>query len=146
MREGHIARLVSRMSGDARRYMKQMESAEPWLSALTSPPGETPHVIIEIYSPPHVTACAKSLPGFGIVPGLAFDLTTVDEDGVAWDFDIPLRRDEARRRIAEQKPMFLVCSPMCTAFCNWQKLNAFRCDPTVVAREWNKAMVYLQFV
>ena len=78
-----------------------VESAEPWLSALTSPPGETPHVITEIYSPPRVTACAKSLPGFGIVPGLALDVTTVDENGVAWDFDIPSRRDEARRRIAE---------------------------------------------
>ena len=59
--------------------MKQMESAEPWLPALTSPPGETPHVITEVYSPPRVTACAKSLPGFGVVPGLAFDLTSVDE-------------------------------------------------------------------
>ena len=46
--KAHIARLVIRMGGDARRYMKQMESAEPWLSALTSSPGETPHVIAEI--------------------------------------------------------------------------------------------------
>ena len=61
-------------------------------------------------------------------------------------FDDPSRRTEARRRIAEQKPMFLVGSPMCKAFCNWQKLNASKRDPAVVAREWNKAIVHLEFV
>ena len=87
---------------------------------------------------------AKMLPEFCIVPSLALDLTTADEQGKAWDFNIPERRDEARRRIAREKPMFLIGSPMCTAFCTWQRLNASRRDPEIVRREHNKAMIHLR--
>ena len=65
-------------------------------------------------------------PGFGIVPGLALDLTTFNENGVAWDFDKPERREAARARIAREKPMFLIGSPMCTASSAWQHLNRER--------------------
>ena len=93
-----------------------------------------------------MTEWAKRIPGYGIVPGLALDLTTRDEDGVPWDFDLPERREAARMLIAEQKPLFLIGSPMCTAFCAWQRLNATRRDPESVRREYNKAMVHLEFV
>ena len=76
--------------------------------------------ITEVYSPSCVTAWAKRLPGFEIVPGLALDFITRDENGVPWDFDLPERREAARRFIAEQKQLFLVGSPMCTAFSAWQ--------------------------
>ena len=42
--------------------------------------------------------------------------------------------------------MLLVGSPMCTAFCAWQKLNAQKRDPAVVKREWDRAMIHLEFV
>ena len=41
-----------------------------------------PHVI-EVYSPPRVTSLAHR---FGLRPGMALDLTTVDENGLPWDF------------------------------------------------------------
>ena len=35
---------------------------------------------------------------------------------------------------------------MCTAFSAWQRLNAVRRDPKAIQREYNKAMVHLEFV
>ena len=107
---------------------------------------QTRWLLTEVYSPPRVTACAKLMPSFRIAPGLAMDLTTVDEEGVAWDFDRPERREAARARIAREKPMFLIGSPMCTAFSAWQHLNRERRDPALMQREYNKAMIHLEFV
>ena len=103
-------------------------------------------VVSEIYSPPRVTACAKLLPSLNVIAGFAMDLTTADHQGVPWDFDILERRVAARRMIEEQQPVLLVGSPMCTAFCTWQRLNELKRDPVVTKREYVKAMVHLQFV
>jgi len=103
------------------------------------------HVVSEIYSPARVTDAARRL-NLGIAPGFAFDLTTVDENGKAWDFDDASRRAEARRRLREQRPMFLIGSPMCTAFSSWQALNAVKRDAGIVHREWVRAMLHLRFV
>ena len=80
--------------------------------------------ISEVYSPPRVTACTKLMPSCEIMPGFALDLTTVDAQGIPWNFDLPERRAVARRLVEEQEPMFLIGSPMCTAFSSWQRLNA----------------------
>ena len=103
-------------------------------------------VLSEIYSPPRVTACAKLMPSCEILPGFALDLTTTDAQGIPWDFDLPERRAEARRLVEKEQPMFLIGSPMCTAFSSWQRLNELKRDPEVVRREYVKAMVHLQFV
>ena len=42
--------------------------------------------VAEVYSPPRVTLRAKR---FGLLPGFSMDLETSDEDGNAWNFDIP---------------------------------------------------------
>ncbi len=91
-------------------------------------------VVSEIYSPPRVTACAKLLPSLNVIAGFAMDLTTADHQGVPWDFDILERRVAARRMIEEQQPVLLVGSPMCTAFCTWQRLNELKRDPVVTKR------------
>ena len=56
------------------------------------------------------------------------------------------RREAARARIAREKPMFRIGSPMCTAFSAWQHLNRERRDPALMQREYNKAMIRLEFV
>ena len=38
-------------------------------------------VVSEIYSPPRVTAAAKSVPELQVILGFAFDLTVADSDG-----------------------------------------------------------------
>ena len=80
------------------------------------------------------------------MPGFAFDFTCEGESGKAWDSDVVERREEARRRLRAQQPMFLIGSPMCTAFTTWQALNAAKRDPSTVHREWVRAMVHLRFV
>ena len=66
-------------------------------------------VVSAIYSPLRVSELAGRL-NLGIAPGFAFDLTCK-----AWDFAAS-RRQEARRRLRIQRPMFPIGSPMCTAF------------------------------
>ena len=79
---------------------------------------------------------AKLLPQLGVIPGLALDLTTRDAQGEAWDFDRIDKRVAARKLIDEQKLLFVIGSPVCTAFCLWQRINNQHRDPQVVAKEW----------
>ena len=82
--------------------------------------GERPHVV-EVYSPPRVTDMAEQ---WGLVPGLAMDITTVDPtDGEPWDFNVPEKARKAEAYVREAKPLLLVGSPVCTAFSQLQTLN-----------------------
>ncbi len=104
-------------------------------------------IVSEIYSPPRVTRMIANLPSTKLLPGYAFDVTVNDpDDGLPWDFDRPEKREKARRLLREQKPLWLVGSPMCTAWCTWQRLNRKRRDPAVVQRELLKARIHLSFV
>ena len=76
-------------------------------------------VVSELYAPPRVTAATSLLPELKIIPGFALDLTTADADGRLWDLDEAELRDRAQKRIAEERPMLLVGSPMRTAFSKW---------------------------
>ena len=46
----------------------------------------------------------------------------------------------------EQKPMFLVGSPPCTAFSTWQHLNNAKGPPDIVQKEWQAALDHMEFV
>ncbi len=104
-------------------------------------------LVSEIYSPPRVTKVLETMPRRLLAPGLALDITCIDpDDGQPWDFDLKSKRDKALRLIRRQKPLFLIGSPMCTAWCTWQRLNAQKRDPMVVRRELVKAKLHLDFV
>ena len=104
-------------------------------------------IVSEIYSPPRVTRMASMLPSLKLLPGYAMDITTEDpDDRQPWDFDCAAKRDKARRLLREQKPLFLIGSPMCTAWCTWQRLNRLGRDPETCKRERIKACVRLDFV
>ena len=93
-----------------------------------------------------MTAATKLLPELRCVPGFALDLTVQDEDGRPWEFDIAENRQRAREMVLMQRPMLLVGSPMCTAFSTWQYINRQKRDPSVVSREYVRAMVHIRFV
>ena len=59
-----------------------------------------------------MTAAAKLLPS-AVLPFFVLDLTTTDEEGKPWDFDIPSQRRKAEQLIRDQKPRLLVGSPLC---------------------------------
>ena len=104
-------------------------------------------VVAEVYSPPRVTKMLSRLPNHDLIPGMAFDLTVMDTaDGKPWDFDIPEKRERARALLRKTRPLFLIGTPMCTAFSTWQRLNDLRRDPAEVEAAWKRAMVHLQFV
>ena len=128
-----IMELVRELGGNSSTYQRERGRA---LRAVVS----------EIYSTPRVTAAAKMLPSLGILPGFALDLTTADEHGHPWDFDLAECREKARRKVIEERPLFLIGSPACTAFSSWQNVNEQRRDPLEVRREYTRAMVHLRFV
>ena len=40
---------------------------------------------------------------FGLIPGFALDLTTIDpSDGQPWDFDKPEKRERARKLLSDK--------------------------------------------
>ena len=104
-------------------------------------------IVSEIYSPPRVTKMLSKMKGHPLAPGFALDITCYDpDDGQPWDFDLAEKRTKARRLLHETKPLFLIGSPMCTAWCTWQRINRLKRDPAVVQRELVKARLHLDFV
>ena len=103
-------------------------------------------VVSEVYSPPRVSAMAKLLPGFDVLPGFALDLTTEDEDGQPWDFDKMDQREKARRLLKQQKPMFLIGTSMCTAFSAWQHKSRTPRGDEESRRIMIRARIHLRFV
>jgi len=110
--------------------------------------------VSEIYSPPRVTQLLREMRARRtkqvrhIMPGFAFDLTTNDpDDGMPWDFGIESKRDKARALLREQKPYLLIGSPMCTAFSQWQRLNAAKTtDKAAMERARAHAVAHVKFV
>ena len=79
-------------------------------------------MVAEIHNPPAVTAIVKLLPN-RVLQGFVLDLTTLDEEGKPWDFDIPSQRRKAEQLIRDLKPRLLVGSPVCSAFCAEQNVS-----------------------
>ena len=86
--------------------------------------------VSELWSPPRVTKLASE---YGLSPGFAYDIEVNDENGMPWDFDKAEQREKCMTHILNQKPDFLIGSPMCTAFSALQGLNKWRMNP----KKWN---------
>ncbi len=126
--------LVEQLGVDTRSYRRERKKA---MRRLVS----------EVYSPPRVTKLLSKMKDHPLAPGFALDITCQDpDDGKPWDFDDPEKRAKALQLIRDTKPLFLIGSPMCTAWCSWQNLNAQRRDPEVVKRELIRARMHLDFV
>jgi hypothetical protein len=87
------------------------------------------------------------MPSLRLVPGFALDLTCIDpDDGQPWDFAIEAKHIKALEMVRTEKPAMLIGSPMCTAWCTWQFLNAVKRPRGVVAQELERARRHLKFV
>ena len=91
---------------------------------------------------------AKLMPEFGVIPGLALDMSVKDAEGEYWNFTRYDHRKEARRLRAEQRPLFLIGPPPCTEVSSWQALNAAKCgwSPEEIRRRRSAAELHLRFV
>ena len=72
-RQAEILSVIESLGGDRRAFRRERAKASR-------------AIVAEFYSPPRIGALAKEMPGYGIAPGLALDLTTTDAHGRAWDF------------------------------------------------------------
>ena len=93
--------------------------------------------VSDVYSPPRVVEHANA---FGIKPGWSLDLTTYDTDGRPWDFEQPETRRRAKKRIEEEKPMFIIGSSMCTNFSILMNINWKKMHPDDAKRRWTNAV------
>ena len=115
------------LQGGAQMDMAYIQEDEPLMILAQLMPGGRSYarekrqafsrIISEVYSPPRLTKMLSRLPNHELVPGMALDLTVVDAlDGKPLDFDHKNKRERARELLRRQKPLFLVGTPMCTAF------------------------------
>ena len=131
----HAINIVRRLGGNADDYRRQRAA-------------KARRTVSEIYSPPRVTRTAKMMPEYGILPGFALDLTTYNKDGVAWGFTKNEHRNEARKKVHTEEPMFIIGSPPCTDVSPWQNLNAERYEwsDAEIRRRRIRAAVHLEFM
>ena len=129
-----VVQVLAMLGGDPRSFKREQKQA-------------VRRIVSEMYSPPRVTAMLRGMTDHGMTPGLALDITVLDPiDGKPWDFSVKGKRQRALELIREQKPLFLIGSPMCTAYSTWQHLNNAKRDPAIVAREKRRADKHLDFV
>ena len=127
-----IMQSVETLGGNASKYQRERERA---LRA----------VLTELYSPPRVSAMAKMCPSYGILLGFASDLTTTDSDCRNLDFDDATMTERPWAKIKAEEPLLILGSTMCTAFSAWQNINNPKQDQTIVANEFRRGMMHLDF-
>ena len=98
--------------------------------------------VSEAYSPIRVTGMADKM---GLIPGLAMDLTTYDEHGNPWDFNIAAMRSKAKAIVKSKAALLLVVSPMCSAFSRLQSFNAARLGEAKVRDMLDMGIKHLNF-
>ena len=65
--------------------------------------GAFKRIVSEVYSPPRVTAEITRMKNQEMLPGFAFDVTTLDpDDGEPWKFSLKSKRDKALKMIESQ--------------------------------------------
>ena len=73
------------------------------------------------------------------------DLTTCDEHGNPWDFNVDAMRAKAKHIVKHKSALLLVVSPMCSAFSRLQAFNAKRLGPERVKEMIEYGMKHLTF-
>ena len=98
--------------------------------------------INEAYSPVRVTGMAEKM---GLKPGLALDLTTKDEHGNPWDFNVEAMRIKAKKIVKNKAALLLMVSPMCSAFSRLQHFNTSKLSDDKKRQLWEDGMRHLAF-
>ena len=96
----------------------------------------------EVYSPPRITELAGKV---GLKSGSALDLTTMDEEGKPWDFNLASQRAKAVKLLEAEKPLMLVACPMCGPFSSLNYWNYQKSDEQTVRQKLEKALTHLKF-
>ena len=98
--------------------------------------------VSEIWSPQRVNSLAAE---YNLQPGFSFDIQVNDEKNEPWHFDVPAQKAECIRHILEQKPSFVIGSPMCSEFSILQGLNRNRMSKEKWDALWEKGVRPMRF-
>ena len=96
----------------------------------------------EVYSPPRVTELAGKV---GLQSGCALDLTTTDEEGNPWDFNLASQRAKAVKLLEAERPLMLIACPMCGPFSSLNYWNYQKSDEQTVKQKLESALMHLKF-
>ena len=76
----------------------------------------------------------------------AFDVRTLQEDGETWDFNRKKDRRSALNYVDQHEPRWVIGSPPCTAFCQWnQGVNKAKMDPVMRLQKKEEGLRHLKF-
>eukprot|EP00959_Pyramimonas_sp_CCMP1952_P283043 5916182-Pyramimonas_sp.AAC.1 len=98
--------------------------------------------VSEACSPVRVTGMAEKM---GLILGLAMDLTTCDQHGNPWDFNVHAMRVKAKKIIKSKSALLLIVSPMCAAFSRLQTFNFKRLGAERVKQMLDYGIKHLTF-
>ena len=99
--------------------------------------------VAEVYSPERVVKMAKE---FGLKAGFSLDLTNTDGEGTPWDFSKVERRNAAIRKVIEEKPLFVIGSPMCDQWSIMQNANKHKWSQEERTQRLEAARIHLEFM
>ena len=122
---------IDSMGGDNKVFLHQVVQHAP--------------IVFEAYSPERVNHMAKCMPSLGIQPGLSMDLTTVNPEGVHWDFSLAAHRNMAARMLLQQQPALLIGSPPCAPWSALQYLHDWHKTPEEIEARKGAARTHLAF-
>ena len=97
---------------------------------------ETGVDVMEVYSPPRVTARAKR---FQLTHGGALDLAT------GWNFNLASHQRQALELISTLKPALIILSPPCTVFSTLRRLSDYKRNPAEVKQEQQEGLSHVKF-
>ena len=97
--------------------------------------------VVEVYSPSRVAKMASDM---GLRAGWSLDLTTQDTDGRYRDFNDPEMRNRAARKVLQDRPVFLIGSPMCTVYSTMNYINHARMPKEVVQQRFERARTHIE--
>ena len=98
--------------------------------------------VAEFYSLPRVIERERTM---GMKAGWSFDLTTIDTDGRAWNFNEVEMRNRAVRNVLVDKPLLLIGSTMCIVYSSMNRINHSRVSEEEVNARFRYAREHFEF-
>lgn len=98
--------------------------------------------VVDFCSPPRIASMAAQM---GLRVGWNMGITTQDDDGIAWDFNVLEMRNRAARRVLKDKPVLLIGSPVRMIHSAMNIANHVHMDLELVAARFRYARKYLEF-
>ena len=107
-----------------------------------------PTTFIEMYGRGSINHCANhSRRNLGLKGVGALDLRTNKPDGTPWNFSLRADRRLARKFIEEEDPDWIIGSPPCTSFSNWNHgMNFRKMEPHRVQQMITEGRLHLNFM